>query len=121
MPAPSVEQSVPERALLSVVIPTYNEEANVPRVYERLNAVPDTTSCWPDAKHVPVTVIAAACAAAGASSAPTETTTAPAIAGRRRARRERVANEVRSSMPMPPSETMPRAGCDARQKMGRAA
>jgi len=39
MPAPSVEQSVPERALLSVVIPTYNEEANVPRVYERLNAV----------------------------------------------------------------------------------
>jgi len=39
MPAPSVEQSVPERALLSIVIPTYNEEANVPRVYERLNAV----------------------------------------------------------------------------------
>ena len=36
MPAPSVEESVPERALLSIVIPTYNEEANVPRVYERL-------------------------------------------------------------------------------------
>jgi glycosyltransferase involved in cell wall biosynthesis len=29
--------SVPE--LLSIVIPTYNEEANVPRVYERLDAV----------------------------------------------------------------------------------
>ena len=29
MPAPSVEQFVPERALLSIVIPTYNEEANV--------------------------------------------------------------------------------------------
>ena len=30
---------MPERALLSIVIPTYNEEANVPRVYERLDAV----------------------------------------------------------------------------------
>ena len=36
---PSGEGPVPERALLSIVIPTYNEEANVPRVYERLDAV----------------------------------------------------------------------------------
>src|SRR6478672_8776585 len=60
-----------------------------------VKAVPDTTTRWPDAKHVPATVIAAACAA-GANNAPTETATAPAIAGRRRVRRERVANEVRS-------------------------
>ena len=37
--APGSEGPVSERALLSIVIPTYNEEANVPRVYERLDAV----------------------------------------------------------------------------------